>query len=133
MIAFKVLVQRREGTFFAAVFLFQFSYPSGGTFHLGFQIGDGALLLGEVASNDKGLGDEVAGPSLVLLFPLFIFLDHAIGFGLPAIGGDEVPVVLHGCRPVIHEVLIHVVFVDEGLATVVGQQVFGQISNQSLG
>jgi hypothetical protein len=50
----------------------------------------------------------------------------AVGLGLPAVGGDEVPVVLHGLRPVVHQVLVDVVFVDERLASVMRQQILGK-------
>ena len=87
---------------------------------------DGRLLLGEVAGDDERLGDEVAGPALVLLLALLVLLDDAVGLGLPAVGGDQVAVVLHGLGPVVHQVLIDVVGVDERLAGVVGEQVFGE-------
>ena len=69
--------------------------------------------------NDESLWYEVAGPALVFFFALLVFFDHAGGFGFPAIGGDEVTVVLHGASPVVHEVLIYVIFVDECLGGVV--------------
>ena len=100
--------------------------------------GDGLLLLGEVAGDDEGLGHEVAGPALVhflagLAVLALLDLDHPVGLGLPAIGGDEVAVVLHGRGPVVHEVLVDVVFIDERLAGVVGEQVFGQLGDDLLG
>ena len=90
------------------------------------------LLLGEVAGDDEGLGHEVAGPALVLLLALLVLLDDAVGLGLPAIGGDQVAVVLHGLGPVVHQVLIDVVVVDERLAGVVGEQVLGQRGDDFL-
>ena len=74
----------------------------------------------------SGLGDQVAGPALVLLLALLVLLDDAVGLGLPAVGGDQVAVVLHRLGPVVHQVLIDVVGVDERLAGVVGEQAFGQ-------
>ena len=98
----------------------------GDAFQLGGELVDGRLLLGEVAGDDEGLGHEVAGPALVLLLALLVLLDDAVGLGLPAVGGDEVAVVLHGLGPVVHQVLVDVVGVDERLAGVVGEQVLGQ-------
>ena len=50
-----------------------------------------------------------------------------MGLGDPAVGGDGVGVVLQGLGPLVHEVLVDGVVVDEraGLLVVV-QQVFGQ-------
>ena len=81
----------------------------------------------------KCLGHEVAGPALVLLFALFVLLDDAGGFGLPAVGGDDVAVVLHGLGPVVHEVLIDVVVVDQRLAGIMGQQTLGEVGDDVLG
>ena len=127
------LVEFGEGAFLAAVFLFQLGHLGGDAFQFGFELVDGRLLLGEVAGDDQGLGHEVAGPALVLLLALLVLLDDAVGLGLPAIGGDQVAVVLHGLGPVVHEVLIDVVFVDERLAGVVGEQVLGERGDDFLG
>ena len=93
---------------------------------------DGRLLLGKVAGDDEGLGHQVAGPALVLFLALLVLLDDAVGLGLPAVGGDQVAVVLHGLGPVVHQVLIDVVLVDERLAGVVGKQVLGQVDDDLL-
>ena len=69
---------------------------------------------------------------LSTLLALLVLFDDAVGLGLPAIGGDQIAVVLHGLGPVIHQVLIDVVFVDERLAAVVGEQVFGEVGNDLL-
>ena len=57
----------------------------------------------------------------------------AIGLGLPAVGGDQVAVVLHRLGPVVHQVLVDVVGVDQRLAGVVGEQVLGQRGDDLLG
>ena len=88
----------------------------GDAFQLGRELVDGRLLLGEVAGDDEGLGDEVAGPALVLLLALLVLLDDAVGLGLPAVGGDQVAVVLHGLSPVVHQVLVDVVVSMSGLS-----------------
>ena len=126
------LVQFGERAFLAAVFFLQFGYLGGDAFQLGRELVDGLLLLGEVAGDDEGLGHEVAGPALVLLLALLVLLDDAVGLGLPAVGGDQVAVVLHGLRPVVHQVLIDVVVVDQRLAGVVGKQVFGERGDDFL-
>ena len=82
---------------------------------------------------DEGVGDEVAGPALVLLPALFVRNEDAGGLGDPAVGGDQVAIVLHGLRPVCHQVLIDVVGVDERFAGVVGEQALGKLSDDLLG
>jgi hypothetical protein len=57
----------------------------------------------------------------------------AVGLGLPAVGGDQISIVLHRGGPVVHEVLVDGVLVDQRLAGVVGQQVLGQRDDQVLG
>jgi len=58
---------------------------------------------------------------------LFCFLLDALHFiaRFPAIGGQFVKIILHGLGPVIHQVLIHGVFVSELPVVIVFQQVFG--------
>ena len=126
------LVEFGEGPFLAAVFFLQLGESGGDAFQLGGELVDGCLLLGEVAGDDEGLGDQVAGPALVLLLALLVRLDDAIGLGLPAIGGDEIAVVLHRLGPVVHEVLVDVVGVDERLVGVVGEQILGKPGDDLL-
>ena len=83
--------------------------------------------------DDDSPGHEIAGPALVLLLALFVFFDDAVGFGLPAISSNEVAVVLHRFSPVVHEVLVHIVLVHQGLAGVVGEQVFGERCDHFFG
>ena len=52
------------------------------------------LLSGKVAVNDKLLRNEVA-------------------ISLPTIQGDHIYIVLHAIGPVAHQVLVHIVFVDQ--------------------
>lgn len=59
---------------------FQFGDPGSGGFQFGFQIGDRFLLFGEVTGYDQRLRNEVAGPSLVLLFAFLVLLKNAIGY-----------------------------------------------------
>ena len=110
----------------------QLGQLGGDAFQLGRELVDGLLLLGEVARDDERLGHEVAGPAFVLLLALLVLLDDAVGLGLPAVGGDEIAVVLHRLRPVVQEVLIDVVFVDERLVGVVGQQILGKSGDDFL-
>ena len=131
-LALFTLSSSAEGAFLAAVLLLQFGELGGDAFQFGCELVDGRLLLGEVAGDDERLGNQVAGPAFVLLLALLVLLDDAVGLGLPAIGGDQVAVVLHGLGPVVHEVLIDVVGVDERLAGVVGEQVFGKRGDHLL-
>ena len=127
------LVQGTEESVFATVFFLQFGEGGGG----GFEVGDGGvdvrLLLGEVAGDDEGLWHEVAGPAFVLGLALLVSLQDAGGLGHPAVGGDEVAIVLHGGGPVICEVLIDGVGIDEQLAFRVMQEVFRKVADDFLG
>jgi hypothetical protein len=69
-LALFTLVQRRENPFLAAVFFLQLGQAGGDAFQFGLQLSNGFLLFGEVAGDDERLGDEVAGPALVLLLTL---------------------------------------------------------------
>ena len=101
-------------------------------FQLGGQRIDLCLLLCEIAGDDERLGDQVTGPALILLTALLVRFDDAVGLGFPAVGGDQVAVVLHRPGPVIHQMLVNVVAVDQRLAGVVLEQVFGQGRDQLL-
>ena len=51
----------------------------------------------------------------------------------PAVVGDEVAIVLHGLRPVIHEVLIHVVGIEQRRCSEGGEQILGDGFDERLG
>ena len=87
----------------------------------------------KVAGDDESLGYEIANPALVLLLALFVGLDDTISLRLPAVGGDQVAIVLHGLGPVVHHVLIDIVGVDEWLVGVVRQQALGKLSDDLPG
>jgi hypothetical protein len=82
-----------------------------------------ACSFGEVARHDQRRRDQV---HLVLLAPdgevgrlldlLRLVLDHAARLGCfqPAVGGDEVHVVLHHLGPVVHQPLVDVVAAQSG-------------------
>lgn len=59
-------------------------------------------------------------------------LNDAVGLGLPAVSGNKVAIVLHYLRPIVHEVLIDIVLVDERLICVVDEQVLGKRSDDFL-
>lgn len=122
-----------EDAILPTVFLFQFGQFGGGGFEVGFQRGQGFLVLGKKAGHDEGPGDEVAGPAFVAFLAFFVFDQDALGFGDPSVGGDEVGVVLHGFSPVIHEVLIDQVFADQGEVRVMGEDVLGDFKDEVLG
>ena len=102
----------------------------------GFQLGlrglDGRLLLREVASDDERLGDQVARPPLVLGLALLVRLQDAAGLRHPAIGGDEVGVVLHRLCPVVHQVLVDVVGIEQRRRLEDRKQVLGHRLDQRL-
>jgi hypothetical protein len=60
---------------------------------------------------------------------VFLLFHDAVRGGLPAParfnrGGDQVAIVLHRVEPVIHQVLVNIVPVDQGAALVGGEQGF---------
>ena len=69
-----------------------------------------------------------------LLFLVFDLTDFAgLRARLPAVGGDEVAIVLHGLGPVVHEVLIDVVGVEQRRGLEGGEQVLGDGFDERLG
>lgn len=127
------LVEAGKHVILAAVFFFEFSALRGDAFEVGTQLLDGRLLGGEIAGNDQGFGQQVAGPTLVLFLALFVLLYDPIGRRLPAVGGHQVGIVLHGRRPVVEQVLVDVVGVDERALGVVDEQAFANVDDQLLG
>jgi hypothetical protein len=61
---------------------------------------NGALLGGEIAGDDERGRDQVG-------------VGFAVDRGLPAVADDHPGVVLHGLGPVVHQVLIDAVGVDQ--------------------
>ncbi|MNC70126.1 hypothetical protein D3C75_1209040 [compost metagenome] len=61
------------------------------------------------------------------LVVLILYLEDFTHFsaGLPAVGADQVAIVLHGLGPVVHEVLVDVVIVEQGRFGEGAEQVFG--------
>ena len=51
----------------------------------------------------------------------------------PAVGGDEIAVVLHRLGPVVHQVLVDVVGVEQRRVAEGGEQVLGDGLDQRLG
>jgi hypothetical protein len=51
----------------------------------------------------------------------------------PSVSGDEVAVVLHGLDPVVHEVLIHVVGIEQRRSPEGGEQILGDGFDERLG
>ena len=94
---------------------------------------DGRLLFGEVARDDEGLGNQLAGPALILRFAFLVGFEDARGRRYPAVGRDQVGVVLHGLRPIIHQALVDVVGVKQRRLAEGGKQVFGDSLDQGLG
>ena len=92
------------------------------------------MLFGKVAGDDQCRWDQV---HLVLLAAdgqvrrffdlLFLVLDDPARFGGldPAVGGDQVHVVLHRLRPIVHQSLVDVVAAEQRQVTEVREQVFG--------
>ena len=112
----------------------------------GFEGGDGVPLGGEVAGDEERRGNEVgleAALALLVVVRLgpdefaVLVLDLTDLAGLrallPAVGGDEVAVVLHGLGPVVHQVLIDVVGVEQRRGLEGGEQVLGDGLDERLG
>ena len=127
------LVQLGKRSLLAAMFLFHLGQLGTHPFKLSLQIAKSRLLRGKVAINDELLGNQIAAPPPVFLLPLLVLLDDAGRLGFPAIGGDEVAIVLHGGGPVIHEVLVDIVLVYERLAGVMGEKLFRKFHDDALG
>ena len=51
----------------------------------------------------------------------------------PAVGGDQVGVVLHGLGPVVHQVLVDVVGIEQRRLAEGGEQILGDGLDQRLG
>src|ERR1019366_8350475 len=105
-LGFRNLVERAEEALITSVLLLQLGEAGGGGFELRLLRVDRGLLLREVARDGERFGDEIAGPALVLLLALLVGLQDARGARHPAVGGDEVAVVLHGLSPIVHQMLI---------------------------
>ena len=120
----------------------EFLQFSGGACLLGLQPLDAGLFVGEEAGNDQRRGQQVHlvlpapnGQVRRLVAPVVPALIGPAGLGglRPAIGGDEMQVVLHGLRPVVHQPLIEVVGVKQGQAGEALQQVLRHGFNDLLG
>ena len=112
----------------------------------GFEGVDGIPLGGEVAGDEQGGRDQVGleaalallevvrlGPDEFAVLVLHLTDLAGLRARLPAVGGDEVAVVLHGLGPVVHEVLIHVVGVEQRRGLEGGEQVLGDGFDERLG
>ena len=135
-----------EQPFLAALFLARFVellLDAGG---VGVQGGDRIALGGEVAGNEQRGGHEVGLEAAFALFEIFflrpdefvLLVFHLndlarLGASLPARIGDEVAIVLHDFSPVVHEVLIDIVGVEQGRGLEGGEQVFCDGSDERLG
>ena len=106
----------------AAVFLGHFLQRLLDGRGLGFQFLDGRLLGGEVAGNHQrgwdqlGLILQLANGEIGLLLRIpGLVLDDEPGLGrfAPAVAGDHVTVVLHGLGPIVHQVLVHVIGINQ--------------------
>ena len=109
---------------------------------LRFQHIDGGLLFRVVAGDDQrgryqfGNVFMLAQNEIRLGFCLFglVFNDQLRLRGdAPAVGGDEISVVLHRRFPVVHQMLIDVVGIQQRCALKAGKQRFGQAFDQRLG
>ena len=99
-----------------------------------------ACSVGEVAG-DEQCGDQVgleAALALLEVAARWPFLsclpdDRGAGARLPAGIGDEVAIVLHGLGPVVHEVLIDIVGIEQRRGLEGGEQVLGDGFDERLG
>ena len=106
----------------------------GGEF--GFDDGDSIPLGSKVASIEKGGRDEVGleaalalleivrfGPDEFVLFVLHLANLARLRARLPPFGRDQVAIVLHGLGPVVHEVLVDVISVQQRRRLECGEQI----------
>ena len=112
----------------------------------GFEGGDGIPLGSEIAGNENGGRHEVGLEAALALLKVVRFAPDEFAFlvfdltdfaGLracfPPCIGDEVAIVLHGLRPVVHEVLIDVVGVEQRGGLESGEQILGDGFDERLG
>ena len=128
--------------FLAAVFLGHFLHLLLERGELGLQLLDGILFVRKVAGDDERGRDEFG--------LVFLLAEHEVGLGLcllvlvlddeprlgglaPAVVGDEVAIVLHGLGPVVHQVLIDVVGIEQRRGSKGGEQILGDGLDQRLG
>ena len=110
------------------------------------QLCNGLTLSAEIAGNQQldrnqvGLETAFALAVVVFLGPdqLAILVLHLVQLThrrarLPAVGADQVAVVLHGLGPVVHQVLVDVVMVEQGRLGEGAEQVFREFEDQLLG
>ncbi|MNR49358.1 hypothetical protein D3C85_1687190 [compost metagenome] len=64
-------------------------------------------------------------PDQLIVLVLYLENFTHLSTSLPAVGADQVAVVLHGLGPVVHEVLVDVVIVEQGRFGEGAEQVFG--------
>ena len=135
-----------EQPFLATLFLARFVELLLDAGDVGFEGGNCLALSGEVAGDKQVGGDEVGLEAAFALlevfllgpdeFALFVFQLHdltRLGARLPPGIGDEVAIVLHGLGPVVHEVLIDVVGIEQRRGLKGGEQVLGDACDERLG
>ena len=115
------------------MFFLQIRDLAGDTFKLGLFRLQFGLFGGKVAGDDIGLGQQVASPALVPGFSLLVGFQDAPGQSHPAVGGNQIDVVLHGLGPVVHHVLIDVIGVEQGRGPEGGKQGLGDLPDQCPG
>ena len=93
---------------------------------------NGSLFPGEIPGHDERLWHEITAPAFILGLAFLVSLQDATRAGHPAIGSDDVAIVLHGFGPIIHEVLINRVGIDERLTFGMSQKVLRKVSNNFL-
>ena len=82
------------------MFFVEFFHLTGDLVAVGFQPLDRRLFLGKVARDYKRLRDEIR-------------IRFAVEHGRPAFLHEHVKIVLHGLGPVIHEVLVNIVGIEQ--------------------
>ena len=112
----------------------------------GFEGSNGIALGSKVPVNEQSRRDEVRfetalapleivrfGPHELLLFVLHLEDLARLRARLPAFGGDEVAIVLHGLGPVVHQVLIEIVGIEKRRSPVRGEQMLGDGFDELFG
>ena len=103
---------------------FQFGDLVVDAFQFGLSCVQRFLFGGQVLGHDIGLGQQIAGPAFVAGFAFLVGFLNAARLCYPAVSGDQVGVVLEGFRPVVHQVLVDGVGVQQRRSTEGGQQGF---------
>ena len=125
-------LQRPQNTLFSPVFHLQFRKAGGDGFQFPLLRFNCSLFRRKVTCHNQRLGHQVTRPALILGLPFFVGLHNAVSLSHPAIRRENVAVVLHHLRPIVHQVLIHIVGIQQRRSFEEVKQILSDGGNQFL-